>query len=581
MNEQGLPVIPPNYPQVSNFSEGLAVVRFELGKFGYIDLEGNQAIPPLFDAAHDFFGEYALAEINGNVAWVTRTGEYKTCPKFRDLLVTPKSGWFLARTGTNRFGLTDGSGSLLLDTVYEDLSVNAEGYVYLQQNGTSRILTPDLTELAIAAQLIPKSNFKNGYALVEVEIPGQSPCRGFIDRGGNLVFADSGQFVVREAQVYDDSLVVVNSEEKGLGWVNLRGEHLAFDDDWQDIGAIGKNRAWVKENELWKLVDLKGNIISGRRFKEIYRNLDHETCDIFHHGFELALGFEGWCAIDDSGELLAGPLYQEPAGIFSREEMALISIRMQKSDSTVFHEYALWDLYADKLIRNGYEKLHWFDADLDYFMVGDADTKSLIDRRGRVIWSAPDSIEPPLNITFMNRGYFYASSPVMQKYAGLGGWGGSRNGYKPARSSSKEEGLVIKVSQAVDTVFANSYAAHKVQLINHTADTIVFDAQDSRLYMNVQARNQAGQWADIEYLPTSWCGNSYHQLYLPPRCKWEFSTPVYEGVHPTEMRIKLTYKKGKKDKVIYSETYSGSVNPGQFYRKPDYTPTGIMDPYNE
>ena len=119
---------------------------------------------------------------------------------------------------------------------------------------------------------------------------------------------------------------------------------------------------------------------------------------------------------------------------------------------------------------------------------------------------------------------------------------------------------------------------------------IDFNAQDSRLHMKVQALNSKGEWKDIEYLPRSWCGNSYHTLTLEPNNFWTFLTPIYEGDFKTKLRIELKHidsedkseKSWKKKEItIYSNEYEGSINPGQFWRKQDYYPGGIMDPYND
>ncbi len=37
----------------------------------------------------------------------------------------------------------------------------------------------------------------------------------------------------------------------------------------------------------------------------------------------------------------------------------------------------------------------------------------------------------------------------------------------------------------------------------------------------------------------------------------------------------------RKTRKIYSKEFDGSINPGQFWRKRDYVPAGIMDPYND
>jgi hypothetical protein len=59
--------------------------------------------------------------------------------------------------------------------------------------------------------------------------------------------------------------------------------------------------------------------------------------------------------------------------------------------------------------------------------------------------------------------------------------------------------------------------------------------------------------------------------------------PVFKGSMPTRIRLKLKIKgKGEnKDNELYSNEIKASVNPAQFWRKEDYFPNGIMDPYND
>ena len=62
---------------------------------------------------------------------------------------------------------------------------------------------------------------------------------------------------------------------------------------------------------------------------------------------------------------------------------------------------------------------------------------------------------------------------------------------------------------------------------------------------------------------------------------------AYEGEFRATMRIELSYIVGKDrdgrklKQVVYSNEYPGSVNPGQFWRKREYFPANIMDPYNQ
>ena len=138
--------------------------------------------------------------------------------------------------------------------------------------------------------------------------------------------------------------------------------------------------------------------------------------------------------------------------------------------------------------------------------------------------------------------------------------------------------------------FQNSYEGLKVYVVNCTNKAIMFSTQDSRLYMKMQAMDKNGEWKDIEYLPSSWCGNSYYTINLDPEAYWTFIVPAYHGDFKTRMRIVLNYvdpsdkneqRYKRKEIAIYSNEFEGSVNPGQFWRKNSYTTQGIMDPYND
>jgi WG containing repeat len=112
-------------------------------------------------------------------------------------------------------------------------------------------------------------------------------------------------------------------------------------------------------------------------------------------------------------------------------------------------------------------------------------------------------------------------------------------------------------------------------------DTIHFHAQDSRLYMKTQAMDRQGKWQDIEHLYSSWCGNSYHELSLPPGQYWSFTAPVYAGDIPVKMRIALTWQRdrngSREPAEVYSPVFEGKVNPAQFWRKPDFHADNIMN----
>ncbi|MCH2199258.1 MAG: hypothetical protein MK081_10785 [Flavobacteriales bacterium] len=202
------------------------------------------------------------------------------------------------------------------------------------------------------------------------------------------------------------------------------------------------------------------------------------------------------------------------------------------------------------------------------------------------------NVSEPLNIDYMFRGHFYASSPRGTQYDGYGGWGGSGNNFhKMDDSERRDDGVGILIDREVDCSFYDLSKGMKVYLYNCTDDTVTFSAQDSRLSMTIQAINDKGQWADIEYLPSSWCGNSYHTLWLPNDHYWEFTAPEFTGEFKTKLRITVTYypksfavyhnEEDPKPTAIYSPEFEGSINLGQFWKKEEYQPAGLMDPYED
>lgn len=191
----------------------------------------------------------------------------------------------------------------------------------------------------------------------------------------------------------------------------------------------------------------------------------------------------------------------------------------------------------------------------------------------------------PMDVDFQMRGQFYAASPSHDVYNGLGGWGGSYNDYRPITEKhryGKKVGIAVDPDSQEE--YYGGYMGMAVYLFNTSKDTAFFDAQDSRLELKMQAKDEKGKWQDIEYLPSSWCGNSYHTLYLPPESYWDFVIPKFTGSFNTQIRIVGSYwpRFGEREKIMLkSNSFFASINPGQFSNREGYQCHGIMDPYDE
>jgi hypothetical protein len=183
----------------------------------------------------------------------------------------------------------------------------------------------------------------------------------------------------------------------------------------------------------------------------------------------------------------------------------------------------------------------------------------------------------PSEFTVMLRGYCYAGSIQTDPNA-PGGFGGSDNLPKPLNSTPTSSDLYLEIVEGFDVVFAGKYTGLHVRLINGGTKTAVIPASDSRIGLVQEAQDTDGTWKEIEYLPSSWCGNSCHSVYLDPQHYWEFTAPRYSGPQKAKVRFKLTVAR---DRILYSPAYEGGIHPEQFKAKQGHKPTNVMDPYKE
>lgn len=183
----------------------------------------------------------------------------------------------------------------------------------------------------------------------------------------------------------------------------------------------------------------------------------------------------------------------------------------------------------------------------------------------------------PAVFPVMLRGYCYAGSSQTDTNA-PGGFGKSDNLPKRLPSAPTAADLYLELVESPEVVFAQKYTGLRVRLVNGAKKTVALYACDSRLSLVQEAQDTDGTWKEIEYLPNSWCGNSYHHVYLPSQHYWEFIAPHYAGPQKTKLRFKLTIEQ---DRIIYSPAYEGGVHPGQFTDKAGHQPANLMDPYNE
>ncbi|HBF21822.1 MAG TPA: hypothetical protein DDW81_17110 [Cryomorphaceae bacterium] len=604
INPQGQIVIEPHFLNAGEFSEDLAPARIN-GLFGYINPRGEWAIPPQYEFAEPFREGVAVIYTNGKPFYIDRTGHIIFEHNFISLGPF-KNGRAMVITKNNRKGIIQKDGSLLVDTLYDDINPLVNEYYQLFINGDSTNEGVDATGVVDSTGkfTIPMGRFSSlqyhGNSFLKfkdhVEKPDDTDpatFSGFVDINGEILFRKKfGEHQWLHGGLFEGFVVVyLNSSEEDTpknkretayqGYINTKGDIVIDKPEYRYVTSFSNGRAFARVNGKNYLIDTTGKITHPRPYSLVQTFMNG-------HSIVLDSGNRNWGVINTSGQYIIEPSF---IGITHLDEH-----HFYFSDTTFNPKcescYGVANYKGETIIEPSLN-----DLDYEGFKNGllhciKNGYPAYIDTSGKVIWQEEETSITELqslNIDYMNGGYFIAFSEQPNSH---GGYAESQNLPQKIDKALQlpEKELSVTVKTEVHDTLWKSYLGYRVIVANTTRKKIEFFAQDSRLYMKVQAKNPRGEWQDIEYLPSSWCGNSYHSVYLKKNEYWKLTTPVYEGDFETQLRIELEYPDPddepenpweRKTRKIYSNEYAGSVNLAQFWRKPGYSPSGIMDPYND
>ncbi len=604
IDKTGKTLIEPRFPAAGQFSEGLAPVRLK-GTYGYINKTGSFSIPAQYDMAFPFSQGLAKVFIDSTPFFITTKGEIAFQHHYKNISDFGKNSFATVLTHTGKWGLIDRKGNLLADTVFVKIGSFSEGLAVvtgLQHNPYSHNSTEKIRyEKGVIDTLgnwrvnygeyAHIHDFKNGYARVELADEAQrdnSTDQGIIDKTGRYRFTlpeHKWDFDYNHPDFYEDKAVVriyenhaakyrfSGKREEYRGMVNAGGNILFSNPDWVELTPFQHNRAFAKDEKgNWFLIDTQGEIVTDQVFQEIlYHTYRGEAEFLFQDAMAFVKIEEGWGVIDTTGNLLIesrklashhSDLIRRGAVLFMRKDISV------ESDNYAY-QYGFWNTATQVFVQPQFHDIDMegFGDDLIYVM---KDGKSgYINARGEQIWEAKNEVKKVrLNIDYMNRGYYYV--PLSKKLS-------------PEFNFSPHT-LQMHIDTNRRVIWEEKYEAVSLFVANTSVDTVYFDVQDFRLYLKLQAQDKQGNWRDIEYLPNSWCGNSYSTLSLASGEFWRFEMPLYQGEFKTKLRAQLLYKKSitqEKDEVIYSNETEGYINPGQFWNKPEYHSSGLMDPYDD
>lgn len=264
-NAEGKQVITPQFVQAENFSQGLAAVKNDEGKWGYINTEGTLIIPYMYEDADSFSEGRALIKLEGLYGYID-SGNNLVIPAAYSEAYSFSGERACVRTD-GLYGYINLAGELVIPAQFELAFDFAEGaavikkelYGLIDSNGT-QLIAPGWEQLS--------SSVEGG--LLKAQKNGKW---GFINTNGQpqteFIYADLGSFSEGLCPIMLDT---------GCGYINSDFS-LALPAVWESAGNFSEGYAAVKKDGLWGYIDTHGNTAADFTFVD--------CCSIA----------EGWCVV--------------------------------------------------------------------------------------------------------------------------------------------------------------------------------------------------------------------------------------------------------------------------------------------
>lgn len=609
IDSTGKVFIEPTFLNAGDFYDGLAPARLN-GTFGYIDITGNYVIPPIYDYAEEFRDSVAIVYIDSLPFFIDIKGNKLFDAKFKS--VRPfRSGLSIVESMSGKFGAVNKTGNIIVDTVYAEIIYFSEGMVVAK--GFRHNLSPDKKKNEVYASeisvidstgkiIVPFGvyeeieEFKNGYALVENEVErkeGSSLWKksGFIDKNGRLLFwyPNDSQTSLKKFTLNDGIVIVDFYEEKNNGDLTLynggvdsTGKMVFKNKLFYSVNNFRKSRAIVIDSTRNILIiNIKGEILN--KFK-ISRIPVYSAYYYNENGLIVAeVTRDNYIVIDTNVNIISNFKDLEPYTGLNSENYFVFEKNEYVNKKSIY-TYGVADIYGNVIIPAEYDQLDSRRLFRNGLIVFNKDNRQgYLNRQGEIVWEQKyeEKFYDTLNIDFMRRGYFYAYDDRDYKQ-----FKKEKDTLALSRLNFLKPNVafLIKNQGKLNFYVEPSNGKYKLFLLNDTKDTLIINVQDNRLYIKVQALDSAGNWRDIEYIPNSWESNSYYSIKMKPKFHWTFNIYAYKGEFQTKLRVMFEYSSRKKDAqniILYSNEFDGSINPAQFWRRMEYYPSDVMDPYNE
>ena len=261
IDREGRVAIEAKFYEVSDFSEGLALVRLsEKRKFGYINQKGELVIPSQFAWAGDFHdGLAAVKSSQGQYGFIDKTGKLvlhsKAWLEVKDFS-EGLAGVKVEITDTSvyqgymdaKYCFIDHSGKTVILPRFDRVENFSEGRALFFQTGTNHGygFIDSSGQIVIKAEYVDGKSFSEGLAAVAIKSSDDRNLWGYINYEGNWVIRPQFQNV----DSFNGGLAAVNCDDYGRNckayidaagayrWQKLQGATASLPADGPSVNFV-------------------------------------------------------------------------------------------------------------------------------------------------------------------------------------------------------------------------------------------------------------------------------------------------------------------------------------------------------
>ena len=251
IDKEGNEIIPQVYDMVGSFSEGLAAIC-KKGKWGYIDKGGNEIIQCIYDGADSFSQGLAMVIINGEYNVIDKCGN-KIIPNTHTLVYllshhAISEGFIAVKDIKNlKCGFINAKGKEVIPCIYTHVNRFSEGLAMVRIEAKSertKEIEKKLDSWCVCDSI--KAEF--------ISMCYEGPC-GFIDRNGNEVIP----CIYDDASDFSEGLAVIVKNGK-YGFIDKNGNEV-IPCIYDDASDFSQGMARVKKRDKYGFIDRYGNQI--------------------------------------------------------------------------------------------------------------------------------------------------------------------------------------------------------------------------------------------------------------------------------------------------------------------------------